>query len=93
MTTTDYWEFGVSGRRYSRNYVLDMLEKRSRQDQSGDIWETSDFCCKRLGADIYLLTYTLLQNGERKTRRSTIWQQTIEGWKIVYHQGTIVREA
>lgn len=93
MTTNDYWEVGASGRHYSRNYVLDMLEKRYRQDQSGDIWETSDSYCKRLGADIYLLTYTLLQNGERKTRRSTIWQQTTEGWKIVYHQGTIVQDA
>ena len=92
MTTNDYWEVGASGRRHSRNHVLDMLEKRFRQDQSGDFWETSDFYCKRLGADVYLLTYTLLQFGVRKTRRSTIWQQTTEGWKIVYHQGTIVQE-
>ena len=93
MTTLDYWEVGASGRRYSRNYVLDMLEERFQQDQSGDIWETSDFYCKRLGADVYLLTYTLLQHRTRKTRRSTIWQQTTEGWKIVYHQGTIVHDA
>lgn len=84
---------GASGRRYSRNYVLDILEERFQQDQSGDIWETSDFYCKRLGADVYLLTYTLLQHRTRKTRRSTIWQQTTEGWKIVYHQGTIVQDA
>ncbi len=93
MTTRDFWEVGASGRRYSRHYVLDMLEERFQQDQSGDIWETSDFYCKRLGADTYLLTYTLLQAGKRKTRRSTIWQQTTEGWKIVYHQGTIVEDA
>ena len=92
MTTLDYWEVGASGRRYSRNYVLDMLEERFQQDQSGDIWETGDFYCKRLGADVYLLTYTLLQRRTRKTRRSTIWQQTTEGWKIVYHQGTIVQD-
>jgi hypothetical protein len=91
MTTQDYWEVGASGRRYSRSYVLDMLEKRSQQDQSGDIWETGDFYCKRVSNDVYLLTYTLLQQGARKTRRSTIWQQTPDGWKIVYHQGTIVQ--
>ena len=93
MTTEDYWEVGASGRRYSRSYVLDMLEKRFQQDQSGEVWEASDFHCKPLGADVYLLTYTLLQHGTRKTRRSTIWQQTSEGWKIVYHQGTIVQYA
>jgi hypothetical protein len=91
MTTQDYWEVGASGRRYSRSYVLDMLEKRFQQDQSGDIWETSEFYCKRVSNDVYLLTYTLLQQGARKTRRSTIWHQTAEGWKIVYHQGTIVQ--
>ncbi|HUV96651.1 MAG TPA: hypothetical protein VMV98_04195 [Acidobacteriaceae bacterium] len=48
MTTQDYWEVGASGRRYSRNYVLDILEERFQQDQSGDIWEASDFYCKRL---------------------------------------------
>jgi len=92
MTTRDFWEVGASGCRYSRNYVLDLLEQRFQQDQSGDIWETGDFYCKRLGADVYLLTYTLLQRRTRKTRRSTIWQQTTEGWKIVYHQGTIVQD-
>ena len=91
MTPDDYWEVGASGRRYSRNYVLDILEERFRQDQSSDIWETSDFHCKRLSNDVYLLTYTLLQHGTRKTRRSTIWQYTADGWKIVFHQGTIVQ--
>jgi hypothetical protein len=93
MTTSDYWEVGASGRRYSRTYVLDMLEQRFQQDRNGDVWETSDFFCKRLAEDIYLLTYTLVQHATRRTRRSTIWQQTHEGWKIAYHQGTIVDEA
>jgi hypothetical protein len=93
MTTQDFWEVGASGRQYSRNYALNMLKERSQQDQSGDIWETSDFYCKRLATDVYLLTYTLLQHEARKTRRCTIWQQTTEGWEIVYHQGTIVQDA
>jgi hypothetical protein len=40
-----------------------------------------------------LLTYTLLQDHERQTRRMTIWRSTADGWKIVYHQGTIVQNA
>ena len=42
-----------------------------------------------IATDNYLVTYTLIQ-GERITRRATIWRRTIEGWKIVYHQGTVV---
>lgn len=89
MTVTDFWEVGASGRRYSREAVLAALENRYQQPFA-DEWDTSDFHCRRLGPDVYLLTYTLLQNRERKTRRSTIWQHTETGWKIVFHQGTIV---
>ena len=90
MTLTDFWEVGASGRRYSRDYVLAELEKRY-QRPGEDVWETSGFHCRRLAEDVYLLTYTLLQNGKRKTRRSTIWQRTPAGWKIGFHQGTIVQ--
>ena len=90
MTLTDFWEVGASGRRYSRDYVLAELEKRY-QRPGDDVWETSGFHCRRLAEDVYLLTYTLLQNGKRKTRRSTIWQRTPTGWKIGFHQGTIIQ--
>jgi hypothetical protein len=92
MTTEDFWEVGASGRRYSRAVVLDELETRWAAPHT-DEWETSDFRCQRLAPDVYLLTYTLVQDGRRRTRRSTIWQQTTEGWKILYHQGTIVQDA
>lgn len=91
MTVDDFWETGASGRRYSRANVLDELEKRYSIPHV-DVWETSDFHCRRLADDIYLLTYTLLQHKVRRTRRATIWQHTPEGWKIVYHQGTIVQD-
>jgi hypothetical protein len=92
MTVADFWETGASGCRYSREYVLAELEKRYAGEYL-DIWETSDFHCRRLSEDVYLLTYTLLQNKERLTRRATIWQNTLAGWKIVFHQGTIVQDA
>ena len=91
MTMPDFWEVGASGRCYSRTEVLDVLEKRCATPPA-EVLETSDFQCRRLAGDVYLLTYTLLQNNERLTRRSTIWQRTDEGWKIVYHQGTIVAD-
>ena len=90
MTDPAFWEVGASGRRYSREYVLDVLEKRY-ESPGEDLWETRDFHCLEIAPDNYLLTYTLLQ-GERLTRRSTIWRRTGEGWKIVYHQGTVVED-
>lgn len=91
MTAEDFWETGASGRRYSRQFVLDELEKRFAAPHE-DVWETSEFHCSRLGENTYLLTYTLLQDQVRLTRRATIWRKTADGWKIVYHQGTIVQD-
>jgi len=88
MTEPDFWEVGASGQRYSRAYVLDVLEERFQHPEE-DVWETSDFHCREIAVDNYLLTYTLRQ-GERLTRRATLWRRTAEGWKIVYHQGTVV---
>jgi hypothetical protein len=92
LMADDYWETGASGRRYSKQLILDELEKRFSVPHD-DVWETRDFQCRRLSEDTYLLTYTLLQDNERLTRRTTIWCRTADGWKIAYHQGTIVQDA
>jgi hypothetical protein len=89
MTADGFWEVGASGRRYCREFVLGELERR-RDAPQADVWEITDFHCRKLAEDVYLLTYTLLQFETRLTRRSTIWQKSAEGWKIVYHQGTVV---
>ena len=90
MTTADFWEVGASGRRYTRKYVLDALEEQHRSPVE-EVWETTDFRCQELAVDVFLLTYTLRQQGGRITRRATIWRRSADGWKIVFHQGTIVQ--
>jgi hypothetical protein len=89
MTAPDFWEIGASGRQYSRAAVLDALETRFTAPHS-DIWKTTAFRCRRLAPNLYLLIYTLAQDNTRRTHRSTIWERSGGGWKIVYHQGTIV---
>lgn len=94
MTEADFWEVGASGRRYSRDHVLDVLKDRHQVASHlalEDTWEVIDFACKELGSDTYLLTYTLLQ-GQRKTRRATVWRRSAAGWKILFHQGTVVED-
>ncbi len=91
MTDPDFWEVGASGNAYSREAVIETLfDRYSRPFE--DVWETQDFLCQEIAPDHYLLTYTLVQNLTRTTRRSTIWRRSSEGWKILYHQGTIVKE-
>jgi hypothetical protein len=89
MTDLNFCEVGASGRRYCREDVIDTLvERYSRAHE--DVWETSGFRCLALSFDTYLLTYTLVQDKIRATRRSTVWRKCKDGWKILYHQGTVV---
>jgi hypothetical protein len=83
MTDANFWEVGASGRRYSRDYVLNTLENRPPNPDEAS-W--------MIAADNYLITYTLLQ-GARVTRRSTLWRRTHAGWKILYHQGTMAESS
>ena len=88
MTAPDYWEVGASGARYDREFIWSVLEKRYAEN-APDEWRTSDFGCRRLGPDTFLLTY-FLEQGQRRTRRATIWERTPDGWRALYHQGTVV---
>ena len=91
MTDANFWEVGASGRRYSREYMLDTLENRppNRTKFVGDRRVSNAW---RSPPDNYLMTYTLFQ-GPRVTRRATLWRKTQAGWKILYHQGTMVEES
>jgi hypothetical protein len=89
LMAEDFWEIGASGRRYDRATVLDELEKRQKE-RKPDVFETSEFRCRKLSENVFLFTYVLLQDNQRRTNRSTIWQRTPDGWKIIFHQGTII---
>jgi hypothetical protein len=98
MIDPTFWEIGASGRRYSREEVINAVVKRYENPQCRGIhtppentWQTQDFHCRSIGHDHYLLTYTLIQP-DRVTRRSTLWRQSPNGWQILYHQGTIVAD-
>ena len=84
-----YWEVGASGRRYSRRFIQKNLAKIPRVEAAAMGWRCFDFGLRQLGPEIYLLTYTLEQK-KRVTRRATIWEKTADGWRILYHQGTVV---
>jgi hypothetical protein len=88
VTDSGYWEVGASGTQYSREHIFAVLKERGITVHNS--WQMKDFLCREIATDTYLLTYTLFQ-GERVTRRSTLWRRSPEGWKILYHQGTIVQ--
>jgi hypothetical protein len=90
MTARDFWEIGASGRRYSRAYVLETVAAR-QENPLEESFEATEFHCRELARDLYLLTYTLVQ-GERRSRRTTIWQRGPTGWQVLFHQGTLIQD-
>ena len=90
MTAEDFFEIGASGRRYGREHVIGTLVARYADAYRED-WRADDFRCRELAPDLYRLTCDLWQEGgTRHTRRSTLWRRATDGWRIVFHQGTVV---
>ena len=90
QTADDYWEVGASGRVYDREFVIHTLASRGKVPGDED-WVVSDARCRRLSADTYAFTYQLDQAG-RLSRRLTLWRLDPDGWKILYHQGTLIQD-
>jgi hypothetical protein len=90
QTAEDYWEVVASGRVYDREHVIEALVRRGKVP-GDEHWVVSDARCRQLGPHTYALTYRLDQAG-RLTRRLTLWRRDPEGWKILYHQGTIIQD-
>jgi hypothetical protein len=85
-------EVGASGRRYGAEDVLHALEQRHRDGAEQETLVPVDLRCDHIAGDAYLVTYDLRQ-GERLTRRATIWRRDVNGaWRILYHQGTVVAD-
>lgn len=84
----NFWEVGASGKRYDREFVLRVLVERTHK-QNTEVWINKNFHCSEIAENNYLLTYTLAQ-GARVTQRASIWRKYETGFKLVYHQGTVV---
>ncbi len=83
-----FHETGASGRLYTREATLADLLRR-RDAGAGTPARMSEVQCDPIATDVHLLTYLLEQPG-RLTRRSSLWRRSEAGWKILYHQGTVL---
>ncbi|MFO7664046.1 MAG: DUF4440 domain-containing protein [Chloroflexota bacterium] len=82
----DFFEFGRSGRVYSRDETLAV----SREPFEARL-PLIDFTVRAFGVDVVQVTYTseVTYNGViERGRRSSIWSKTADGWELRFHQGT-----
>lgn len=88
LLAKDFREFGVSGREWSREAILDLLETEPSQPAP----QIEDFSIQQIAENAVLVTYSTVRP-EVRTNRSSIWIQSASGWQVLFHQGTKVPEA
>jgi len=91
MITADYWEVGASGKVYTKEFIIQTLIERYSKPYFEEI-EIKNFSCQEIENNSFFITYELVQNKTRHTRRLTIWKKIESSWKALYHQGTIIEE-
>jgi hypothetical protein len=82
----DFFEFGVSGRRWDRHETVAALRAEGMPDEASPI-TVSDLDAVRRADDVVLVTYAT-QRGERRARRSSLWWRTETVWHVYFHQAT-----
>jgi hypothetical protein len=77
-----FFEFGASGRRLSRDDILASLPM-----EEGDSIGADDIAAVVVADGVVLVTYVSDSRG-RRCNRSSIWRRTGSGWQCFFHQGT-----
>ncbi len=85
VLSPDYFEFGRSGKVYTREQVISVPPSEIKARLP-----LRDFRVHPLTDDVALVTYiSEVVSGEVLVgNRSSIWVRTPAGWQIVFHQGT-----
>jgi hypothetical protein len=90
-------EFGASGHHWGRSEMIAALaaeqaaaEHPAAEHPAAEEPVATDMAGARLADDVIHLTY-ISQRAGRRALRSSIWLRTPGGWRVYFHQGTLVR--
>lgn len=88
LLADEFFEFGSSGRMFTKQQIIDSL-----QQESPTQFTLSEFRTTKLAQDAVLMTYrTVRHGGSEKQRasslRSSIWRWREGRWQMLFHQGT-----
>jgi hypothetical protein len=86
----DFFEFGRSGRRYTRAEMLFGPEDAQEIDAT-----LHNLALRPLSQDVVLVTYqseVRYPEGTEWGNRSSIWDRSSGAWQLRFHQGTVLPE-
>ena len=81
----EFTEIGKSGRLWTRDEILDDLLTTDQSDYAEA--ELTEPLVRELAPHCNLLTY-VVQIGDRRSRRSSIWRFRDGHWRMAFNQGT-----
>lgn len=91
----DFVEFGLSGLRWDRREIIAALTAGRPAGPAApaplaqQATVVSELAGIRLSGTIVLVTYVTEQEG-RRARHSSLWLRTGPGWRLYFHQGTLM---
>ncbi|MBC7836489.1 DUF4440 domain-containing protein [Acetobacteraceae bacterium] len=90
LLTPDFFEFGRSGKIYNREQIL------SRRPQAiNATFPLKNFKVELITSEVAQVTYVseVMYDKLEIGNRSSIWLKTPTGWKLRFHQGTVVENS
>lgn len=96
LLADDFVEFGMFGKIYSKQDFVELLP--NSKEEKFEKYKASDFKAREIATDTVLLTYKasiafLKTNEKIWTLRSSIWQKRDDNWQMIFHQGTVIKDA
>jgi len=84
---SDFFEFGRSGRRYTREQMI-----RATPEDIYAKLPLEKFQIHPLDSNHFLVTYVseVRYDELERANRCSVWSKTAQGWKLRFHQGTPV---
>ena len=88
LLADEFFEFGASGNRYSKQDIIDILPKLEDAKYSA-----TNFEAREIATNTVLLTYEseneeIQTNKKRYSLRASLWQNRNGKWQMIFHQGT-----
>ncbi|MEH2442374.1 nuclear transport factor 2 family protein [Nostoc sp.] len=95
LLADEFIEFGSSGRVFNKQQIIDSLQNEPIAPVAQRL--ITEFKTLVLATGVILVTYHIVRHlsGEQPVHslRSSIWKFNNDRWKIIFHQGTLVRES
>jgi hypothetical protein len=91
LLAKDFFEFGSSGRVWTRDRILELLATEEAYVTPA----IENFECRSVGPETILATYRAVRADELSgartvTLRSSLWTNESGAWRVLFHQGTRV---